>query len=177
MYENSNENGGGIEIGWFREGVEICYYQNNMKKKNSGFYYTLTFTVNFSCNFQIFSMKLIVFFSLKMILILFTSLIAIHILIHNCADSFATSKTNHQINWNSKEKPFVRQLLETSSFIRNYFLINFLIKLWYSWNFWFFLQFSQKRSLSFCESSSRRDYDKLCDRAIDHNSIGKLPRI
>lgn len=35
------------EIGWFRDGYDICYYQNNMKRKNGGFYYTLTFAVKF----------------------------------------------------------------------------------------------------------------------------------
>ena len=30
-------------IGWQREGQNICYYQNSMKKKGGGFYHTLTF--------------------------------------------------------------------------------------------------------------------------------------
>lgn len=31
--------------GWRREGLDICYYQNNIKKKAGGNYYTLTFTI------------------------------------------------------------------------------------------------------------------------------------
>lgn len=31
--------------GWRREGSDICYYQNNIKKKVGGNYYTLTFTI------------------------------------------------------------------------------------------------------------------------------------
>ena len=31
--------------GWRREGLDICYYQNNFKKKLGGNYYTLTFTL------------------------------------------------------------------------------------------------------------------------------------
>ena len=34
--------------GWFRGGQNICYYQNTMKRKTSGFYFTLTFEVTFS---------------------------------------------------------------------------------------------------------------------------------
>ncbi|KAL4508114.1 hypothetical protein ABPG72_021487 [Tetrahymena utriculariae] len=33
--------------GWYRDGYDICYYQNNMKRKNAGFYYSLTFAVKF----------------------------------------------------------------------------------------------------------------------------------
>ncbi|CAD8070138.1 unnamed protein product [Paramecium sonneborni] len=40
------------KIGWFRDGHEICYYQNNMKRKNGGFYYTLTFAVKFQHDFD-----------------------------------------------------------------------------------------------------------------------------
>ena len=29
--------------GWMRDGLNICYYQNSMKKKGGGFYQTLTF--------------------------------------------------------------------------------------------------------------------------------------
>jgi hypothetical protein len=36
--------------GWHRSGSEVCYYQNQMKKKNSGFYYTLTFQIEFDHN-------------------------------------------------------------------------------------------------------------------------------
>ena len=31
--------------GWIRTGSDICYYQNSIKKKTSGHYYTLTFSV------------------------------------------------------------------------------------------------------------------------------------
>ena len=34
-------------IGWSRDGDNICYYQNSMKKKGGGFYFTLTFTATF----------------------------------------------------------------------------------------------------------------------------------
>ena len=40
-----------IEIGWHRDGYEICYYQNYMKRKNAGYYYTLTFTIKFKCTY------------------------------------------------------------------------------------------------------------------------------
>ena len=33
-------------IGWFRRGEDICYYQNHIKRKG-GYYYTLTFTLDF----------------------------------------------------------------------------------------------------------------------------------
>ena len=33
--------------GWVRGGTDICYYQNSMKRKSSGYYYTLTFTCTF----------------------------------------------------------------------------------------------------------------------------------
>lgn len=33
--------------GWVRTGTDICYYQNSMKRKNQGFYYTLTWTCKF----------------------------------------------------------------------------------------------------------------------------------
>ena len=33
--------------GWFRGGSDICYYQNSMKRKNAGYYYTLTFSMQF----------------------------------------------------------------------------------------------------------------------------------
>mmetsp|Transcript_13479 Transcript_13479/g.11544 ORF Transcript_13479/g.11544 Transcript_13479/m.11544 type:complete len:495 (+) Transcript_13479:437-1921(+) len=35
------------KIGWHRDGYDICYYQNNMKRRNAGYYYTLTFTIKF----------------------------------------------------------------------------------------------------------------------------------
>jgi hypothetical protein len=33
--------------GWYRGGADICYYQNSMKRKNAGYYYTLTFSMQF----------------------------------------------------------------------------------------------------------------------------------
>lgn len=33
--------------GWVRGGQDICYYQNSMKRKNSGYYYTLTWQHTF----------------------------------------------------------------------------------------------------------------------------------
>ncbi|CDW76244.1 zinc carboxypeptidase family protein [Stylonychia lemnae] len=33
--------------GWFRNGKDVCYYQNSMKRKTVGHYYTLTFSVKF----------------------------------------------------------------------------------------------------------------------------------
>lgn len=32
---------------WYRGGENICYFQNNIKKKNSGYFNTLTFTLKF----------------------------------------------------------------------------------------------------------------------------------
>lgn len=34
-------------IGWYRAGENICYYQNTMKRKGGGSYYTLSFEVTF----------------------------------------------------------------------------------------------------------------------------------
>lgn len=34
-------------LNWHRGGENICYFQNNLKKKNSGFFNTLTFTHTF----------------------------------------------------------------------------------------------------------------------------------
>ena len=34
--------------GWVRAGRDVCYYQNSMKRKTSGHYYTLTFRVQFT---------------------------------------------------------------------------------------------------------------------------------
>ena len=34
-------------FGWQRDGSNISYYQNSMKRKGGGFYYTLTFQMNF----------------------------------------------------------------------------------------------------------------------------------
>jgi cytosolic carboxypeptidase protein 2/3 len=33
--------------GWIRTGSDICYYQNSMKRKNAGYYYTLTWQCSF----------------------------------------------------------------------------------------------------------------------------------
>jgi cytosolic carboxypeptidase protein 2/3 len=33
--------------GWVRGGTDICYYQNSMKRKNQGYYYTLTWSHTF----------------------------------------------------------------------------------------------------------------------------------
>ena len=33
--------------GWVRGGNDICYYQNSMKRKNPGYYYTLTWSIVF----------------------------------------------------------------------------------------------------------------------------------
>jgi cytosolic carboxypeptidase protein 2/3 len=33
--------------GWIRNGGDICYYQNSMKRKNAGYYYTLTWSITF----------------------------------------------------------------------------------------------------------------------------------
>ena len=34
--------------GWVRAGRDVCYYQNSMKRKTVGHYYTLTFRVQFN---------------------------------------------------------------------------------------------------------------------------------
>jgi hypothetical protein len=34
-------------LGWVREGGEICYFTNNMKRKFGGYYSTLSFTLRF----------------------------------------------------------------------------------------------------------------------------------
>ena len=41
--EKEANSGEGQGIGWYRDGTNICYYQNALKKKGGGFYYTLTF--------------------------------------------------------------------------------------------------------------------------------------
>ena len=33
--------------GWHRHGDDVCYYQNSMKRKNAGYYYTLTWSASF----------------------------------------------------------------------------------------------------------------------------------
>ena len=40
-----------LEIGWYRNGYDICYYQNNMKRKNNGYYYTLTLAFKLNCKY------------------------------------------------------------------------------------------------------------------------------
>lgn len=35
------------DIGWYRDGYDICYYQNNLKRKSGDFFYTLCFTLKF----------------------------------------------------------------------------------------------------------------------------------
>jgi len=40
------------KIGWHRDGYDICYYQNNMKRRNAGYYYTLTFSIKFKYDFD-----------------------------------------------------------------------------------------------------------------------------
>ena len=32
-------------VGWRRAGTSICYYQNNIRRRNGAYYYTLTFTI------------------------------------------------------------------------------------------------------------------------------------
>jgi hypothetical protein len=34
-------------VGWIREGGDICYYTNNMKRKFGGYYSSLSFTLRF----------------------------------------------------------------------------------------------------------------------------------
>jgi hypothetical protein len=37
----------GRGVGWVREGADICYYTNNMKRKFGGYYSSLSFTLRF----------------------------------------------------------------------------------------------------------------------------------
>lgn len=37
-------------MGWYRDGYDICYYQNNLKRKSGDFFYTLCFTLKFKRN-------------------------------------------------------------------------------------------------------------------------------
>lgn len=41
------ESNDGQGMGWYRDGANIVYFPNTLKKKGGGFYYTLTFTVQF----------------------------------------------------------------------------------------------------------------------------------
>jgi cytosolic carboxypeptidase protein 2/3 len=38
--------------GWQRVGKDICYYQNSLKKKQAGHFYTLTFSLQFDHDFD-----------------------------------------------------------------------------------------------------------------------------
>lgn len=48
-------------MGWVREGGEICYFTNNMKRKFGGYYSTLSFTLRFECTQLLRKMTMIVF--------------------------------------------------------------------------------------------------------------------
>jgi hypothetical protein len=50
MYSEINANKS--DKGWYRGGGDICYYQNSMKRKNAGYYYTLTFSATFDNDFD-----------------------------------------------------------------------------------------------------------------------------
>jgi hypothetical protein len=39
--------------GWVRCGTDVCYYQNSMRRKLGGFYYTLTFAVTFNYDYDV----------------------------------------------------------------------------------------------------------------------------
>jgi hypothetical protein len=39
-------------VGWVREGAEICYYTNNMKRKFGGYYSSLSFTLRFENDYD-----------------------------------------------------------------------------------------------------------------------------
>ena len=58
-----------VDIGWYRDGFDICYYQNNLKRKNGDFFYTLTFSCKFPCNYCFIKMTMIQSISLIAILI------------------------------------------------------------------------------------------------------------
>lgn len=45
IYSEKNAKNKGL--GWHRDGNDICYYTSNMKRKNSGYYSCLTFTLVF----------------------------------------------------------------------------------------------------------------------------------
>ena len=38
--------------GWVRCGTDTCYYQNTMRRKSGGYYYTLTFAVTFNYDYD-----------------------------------------------------------------------------------------------------------------------------
>lgn len=64
-------------MGWVREGGEICYFTNNMKRKFGGYYSTLSFTLRFECICVV----------RKMIMIVCILHTAIHTLIHDFRDT------------------------------------------------------------------------------------------
>ncbi len=47
IYSKKDAEGDAAGNGWYRDGENICYYQNSMKKKGGGFYHTLTFSFTF----------------------------------------------------------------------------------------------------------------------------------
>ncbi len=48
----SEKNATTKNIGWNRDGDNICYYTTNLKRKNGGFYSCLSFTVKFEHDFD-----------------------------------------------------------------------------------------------------------------------------
>lgn len=36
-----------IKKKWFRVGENVCYYQNNIRKAKGGYFYTMTFSMEF----------------------------------------------------------------------------------------------------------------------------------
>jgi len=46
--KKESESGDGQGIGWYRDGNNICYFENSLKKKTGGFYHTLSFEMKFS---------------------------------------------------------------------------------------------------------------------------------
>jgi cytosolic carboxypeptidase protein 2/3 len=44
----SNIDASKLGKGWQRAGKDVCYYQNSMKKKTQGHYFTLTFSIQFT---------------------------------------------------------------------------------------------------------------------------------
>ena len=54
--------------GWYRDGFDVCYYQNNLKRKSGEFFHTLTFSVKFPCNSILTQMTMIQSISLTAIL-------------------------------------------------------------------------------------------------------------
>ena len=50
MLQYSTKNAQNNKVGWFRGGRDISYKQNSYKKKNGGYYYTLSFVISFTFN-------------------------------------------------------------------------------------------------------------------------------